>query len=106
MTSARVLATDVLAAALAHDEGEPPLATAHAALGELGGLEFGLWEAGPGVDTDVETDEVFLVLSGEGTVSFEDGETVTLRPGVLVRLAAGERTRWEISTRLRKLYLA
>ncbi len=67
---------------------------------------MGLWEAGPGTDTDVEADEVFLVLSGAGTVTFEDGSAITLRPGALVRLRAGDRTTWEVTQRLRKLYVA
>lgn len=67
----------------------------------------GLWDAGPGVDHDVEADEVFLVLEGEGVVTFEaDGSTLDLRPGVLVHLRAGDRTRWEITRRLRKIYVS
>ena len=54
---------------------------------------------------NVEADEVFLVLSGRGRVTFADGSFVELRPGVLVRLHAGDRTQWSISERLRKLYL-
>lgn len=76
-------------------------------LGELRGVEIGIWEITPGVVTDVEADEVFVVLSGEGTVRFVDsGETVELRPGVLVRLNQGEPTEWEIRSRLRKVYLS
>ena len=47
----------------------------------------GLWEAGPGVDVDVESDEIFIVLSGAGTLTFDDDS-------------------WVITERLRKLYLA
>lgn len=82
------------------------LACADHELAVHAGVSIGLWEAGPGVDTDVEVDELFVVLSGAGTVRFEDGESVDLRPGALVRLRAGERTRWEITERLRKLYVA
>lgn len=49
---------------------------------------------------------MFLVLAGEGVVIFEDGERIELRPGVLVRLYAGDRTRWEITRRLRKVYVS
>ncbi|WP_418060031.1 cupin domain-containing protein [Pimelobacter simplex] len=76
-------------------------------LGELGGVEIGIWEITPGVVTDVEADEVFVVLAGEGTVRFTDtGESIELGPGTLVRLREGERTEWEIRSRLRKVYLA
>jgi len=49
---------------------------------------------------------VFLVLAGAGRVTFEDGSALDLRPGVLVRLHDGDRTTWEVTERLRKLYLA
>lgn len=84
--------------------GEP--LTGSVELTALGGLEIGVWEMTPGVATDVEADEVFVVLSGEGTVTFEDGEVIELRPGTVVRLSAGEATVWEVTSTLRKLYLA
>lgn len=80
--------------------------TGAAAWAELGGVEVGLWEITSGTVRDTEVDEVFVVLTGEGTVTFEDGSAVTLGPGVVVRLHAGERTRWEIRTTLRKVYVA
>ncbi|WP_280760131.1 cupin domain-containing protein [Prescottella agglutinans] len=68
--------------------------------------DVGLWEAHPGTDVDVESDEVFVVLTGAGSVSFEDGSSIALRPGVLVRLHEGDRTTWAVAERLRKLYIA
>lgn len=59
-----------------------------------------------GVLHDVEVDEVFLVLAGAGSVTFADGSVLALHPGVLVQLRAGERTVWEITETLRKLYVA
>lgn len=91
--SSRVLATDVLAGAAA------PLTT-------LGGAEIGTWEMAPGTDHDTEVDEVFVVLAGRGTVTFEDGEVIELAPGVAVRLTAGERTTWVVTETLRKVYVA
>jgi uncharacterized cupin superfamily protein len=105
LSSSRLLSTDVHAETLGADGASAALATASRTLLETE-HEIGLWEAGPGTDTDTEVDEVFLVLSGEGTVRFEDGSTIALRPGVLVRLRAGDRTTWEITRRLRKLYVA
>jgi uncharacterized cupin superfamily protein len=55
---------------------------------------------------DVETDEVFLVLDGRGTVEFEDGEVIFLESGAVVRLHAGDRTIWTIYEPLRKLYIS
>lgn len=89
----RVLATDALSA-------DPGL------LATLGSVEVGLWGMDPGTDHDTEVDEVFVVLAGSGTVTFADGEVVELRPGVVVRLHAGERTTWVVTETLRKLYVA
>ncbi|KAB2809474.1 cupin domain-containing protein [Pimelobacter simplex] len=103
---------DVLGAAVPHEPvpaadtlaGTPT--TGVVELGTFRGVELGIWEITPGVVRDVEAAEVFVVLEGEGTLRFVDsGETVDLRPGALVRLDAGERTEWEIRSRLRKLYL-
>ncbi len=70
--------------------------------------EGGVWEMEPGVGTDTEADEVFVVLSGAGTVEFLDPALppVALHPGTLVRLEEGMQTRWTVTERLRKLYLA
>lgn len=76
------------------------------ALTTLGDVEVGVWEMTAGTAVDTEVDEVFVVLAGEGTVGFEDGGTIDLRPGVAVRLRAGERTTWTVRSTLRKLYVA
>jgi uncharacterized protein len=83
--------------------GEPAVAVASFA--DVGEIEVGVWEHTPGTSTDVEVDEVFLVLAGGGTVTFDTGETVELVPGRLVRLHAGERTRWAVRETLRKVYV-
>lgn len=103
--AARLVTADVLATELVPDGLSQALATSSTSLTGLSEVEFGLWEAGPGTDGDVEVDEVFLVLAGRGSVYFDDDSSIELRPGVLVRLVAGDRTRWEITERLRKLYV-
>ena len=65
----------------------------------------GVWEHGPGVSTDVETDEVFVVLSGRASVQVEDGPLLELRPGDVCLLSAGDRTTWTVHETLRKVYL-
>jgi uncharacterized protein len=101
----RLASADVLDDPLDADGLSEPLSTASRVL-LAADVEVGLWEAGPGVDVDVEADEVFLVLSGAGTLTFEDNSTIDLRAGVLVRLREGDRTTWEITERLRKLYMS
>lgn len=95
--SDRVLSTDVLT---------HPLVDGEAALAGLGDVDIGLWEMAPGRDDDTEADEVFVVLAGRGTVTFADGEVVELRPGVAVRLHAGEQATWVVTEALRKVYVA
>ncbi|MEU5995387.1 cupin domain-containing protein [Spirillospora sp. NPDC047418] len=76
------------------------------ALAAVAGVEVGVWEMTPGTATDVEADEVFVVVSGSATVSFQDGESVDLSPGTVVRLRAGDRTTWVVHETLRKVYIA
>ncbi|TIC79100.1 cupin domain-containing protein [Nocardioides sp. GY 10127] len=85
-------------------EGSPTAGLA--VLTELGGVGVGVWEMTPGTATDVEADEVFVVLSGAGTVTFADGEVVRLAPGVVVRLAEGEATTWVVTETLRKVWVS
>ncbi|KHL18788.1 hypothetical protein CLV56_2222 [Mumia flava] len=107
----RVLSPDVRSHPLESDELDPSdvvagaPATASAGLAELGGIEVGIWEITEGTVRDTEADEIFVVLSGSGTVTFEDGAVLELGPGIAVRLRAGERTVWEIRDRLRKIYV-
>jgi uncharacterized cupin superfamily protein len=72
------------------------------------GREVGVWEHSPGVSTDVEADEVFVVLAGAGTLTFDSPAlpSVPLAPGVIVRLTEGMHTTWTITETLRKVYIA
>lgn len=94
----RLLTADALAADLGPDRTLP--------LAELGETSVGVWEMAPGTEEDTEVDEVFVVLAGRGTVTFDDGETIELHPGVAVRLTAGEHTTWTVTEPLRKVYVA
>lgn len=69
-------------------------------------LEVGVWEITPGVVTDTEVDEVFVVLSGSAIVEFEDGGGMLhLSAGSTGRFDAGTRTRWTVTDTLRKVYV-
>ena len=110
--ASRVLTADAATTRLEHqplpgDEvvAGVPTAAVHT-LTALGSVEVGLWEMTEGTARDTEVDEVFVVISGRGTVAFEDGERVDLGPGVVVRLRAGERTTWTVTEPLRKIWVA
>ena len=102
--------TDAAALAIPH---EPvPADQVQAGAPSTGYVELtdtiGVWEMSPGAMRDVETDEVFVVLSGSATVAFDEPSLppIELRPGAVVRLAAGMRTVWTVHEALRKVYLA
>jgi len=89
-------------------EDSPLAGTPSSGLVELDafqGVDYGVWELTPGTVTDVEEDELFVVLAGDATVRFEDGSSIDLAPGSVVRLREGERTEWEVRETLRKIYL-
>jgi len=75
-------------------------------LAAVAGAEVGVWEMTPGSATDVEVDEVFVVIAGSATVTFHDGDVLDVAPGSVVRLRAGDRTTWVVHETLRKVYLA
>ncbi|MFC9490170.1 cupin domain-containing protein [Streptomyces hydrogenans] len=64
----------------------------------------GIWQITPGVVTDVEVDEICVVIDGVATVEVEGGETFTVASGDVVVLNAGDRTTWTIHETLRKVY--
>lgn len=84
--------------------GAPTIAAE--AIGRFADLEVGIWEMTPGVMSDTEAEELFVVLSGSATVEFRDGTApLTLGPGDVVRLTEGARTVWTVTETLRKIYL-
>jgi uncharacterized cupin superfamily protein len=77
-------------------------------LGQWNGFDTGVWEMTPGVMTDVEADELCVILSGAGAVErVIDGEPVRqeLAPGVVLALREGEETLWTVTSTVRKVYL-
>jgi uncharacterized cupin superfamily protein len=83
--------------------GEPRLGAAPIA--ELPGLEVGVWGHTAGTSTDVEADEVFVVLAGRATITFEDGSELRVGPGDVGVLPPGAATRWTVHEELRKVYV-
>ncbi|MFF4121251.1 cupin domain-containing protein [Streptomyces sp. NPDC001714] len=64
----------------------------------------GIWQITPGVVTDTEADELFVVVSGSATIKVEGGATFTVGPGDMAVLRAGDRTTWTVHEMLRKAY--
>ncbi|MCX5527897.1 cupin domain-containing protein [Streptomyces bobili] len=64
----------------------------------------GIWQITPGVVTDTEADELFVVISGSATVEVEGGATLRVGPGDMAVLRAGDRTTWTVHETLRKAY--
>ncbi len=70
-----------------------------------GVMEVGLWEHSEGTSTDIEADEVFVVLSGRATIEVKGGPTLEVGPGDIGFLAAGASTVWTVHEDFRKFYV-
>ncbi|KOU00053.1 dioxygenase [Streptomyces sp. NRRL F-5755] len=64
----------------------------------------GIWQITPGVVTDTEANELFVVVSGRATIEVEDGPVLEVGPGDVCILREGDRTRWTVHETLRKAY--
>jgi len=83
--------------------GDPQVAAAELVVDQ--GIEVGVWEHTAGTSTDVEADEVFVVLTGRATIEVADGPTLQVGPGDIGVLVAGSRTTWTVHETLRKVYV-
>ncbi|MEV4247702.1 cupin domain-containing protein [Streptosporangium canum] len=84
--------------------GSPQVSSAELWSSPDGSQSRGIWEITPGTVIDVESDEIFVVLSGRATVEVDGGATVELAPGSVCLLAEGTRTTWIVHETLRKVY--
>ncbi|MER7394754.1 cupin domain-containing protein [Streptomyces sp. NPDC000151] len=64
----------------------------------------GIWQITPGVVTDIEANELFVVVSGRATIEVEGGSVLDVGPGDACFLREGDRTRWTVHETLRKAY--
>ncbi|MDJ0461719.1 cupin domain-containing protein [Streptomyces sp. H27-C3] len=64
----------------------------------------GIWQITPGVVTDIEANELFVVVSGRATVQVEGGATLEVGAGDACVLREGDRTTWTVHETLRKAY--
>lgn len=70
-----------------------------------GDMEIGVWEHSVGTSSDVEVEEVFVILEGAGTVTCDQGGRIVLAPGVVGMLPSGARTTWTVTEPLRKVWI-
>ncbi|MFG2620074.1 cupin domain-containing protein [Streptomyces sp. NPDC048507] len=71
---------------------------------EDGSQVRGIWQITPGVVTDTEANELFVVVSGRATIEVEGGATLEVGPGSACVLREGDRTTWTVHETLRKAY--
>ncbi|MCY0930004.1 cupin domain-containing protein [Streptomyces sp. H27-H1] len=64
----------------------------------------GIWQITPGVVTDTEANELFVVVSGRATIEVEGGGTLEVGPGSACVLREGDKTVWTVHETLRKAY--
>ena len=64
----------------------------------------GIWEITPGVVTDTEADEIFVVKSGRATIRIDGGAEYSVGPGSVGMFRPGTRTTWTVHETLRKAY--
>ncbi len=80
-------------------------------LASLPNLEVGVWEHSPGTSTDIEEEEVFVVLSGRATVLVRDQQGMELGRhefslGDVGLLEQGALTTWIVHETFRKVFVA
>ncbi len=64
----------------------------------------GIWQITPGVVTDTEANELFVVVSGRATIEVEGGSVLEVGPGDACVLREGDHTQWTVHETLRKAY--
>lgn len=64
----------------------------------------GIWQITPGVVTDTEANELFVVVSGRATIEIEGGSVLQVGPGDACFFREGDRTTWTVHETLRKAY--
>lgn len=71
---------------------------------EDGRIIRGVWQISPGVVTDTEAHEMFVVIAGRATIAIEGGDTFDVGPGDMGVLEQGARSTWTVHETLRKAY--
>ena len=84
--------------------GAPEISGAELSSSADGRVVRGVWRCTAGTVTDVEQDEMFVVLEGRATIEVQDGPTFEVSPGSVCILERGARTTWTVHEPLLKAY--
>jgi uncharacterized cupin superfamily protein len=84
--------------------GDPTLSNHTLYESEDGRIIRGVWQCTPGVVSDTEQDELFVVVAGRARVDVYGGGSLDLHPGVAGILERGAKTVWTVTETLRKVY--
>jgi uncharacterized cupin superfamily protein len=84
--------------------GEPSITETVLSESVDGRVVRGIWRISEGTVTDVEHDEVFVVLEGRATIEVQGGPTVRVGPGDVCVLQRGARTTWTVHEAVRKVF--
>ena len=68
-------------------------------------VKCGLWDQPVGESRYVESDEVFVVLTGRAEIEINGSETLKVEPGDVVLFGAGIHTVWRVTEPLRKFWI-
>lgn len=72
-------------------------------------VQAGLWKpgavAGQVIEVTLVADETLLVLEGSGQLEVDGGDVFELRPGDMVSLQKGARTRWLVDAAFREFWV-
>jgi uncharacterized cupin superfamily protein len=79
--------------------------TGSVVVGTVDDMAVGVWDHTVGSSTDIEDDEVFVVISGRVTVVEEGYGETTFGPSDIGILRAGAKTEWIVHEPLRKVWI-
>jgi uncharacterized protein len=72
-------------------------------------VQAGLWKpgalAGKVIEIELVADETLLVLDGSGRLQVDGGRTLELRPGDMISLQKGARTKWVVDAAFREFWV-
>lgn len=76
-------------------------------LGPVGDSAAGIWEMRDGSVFHTETSRVFVVISGGATIKLlDEGRSIDVKTGDVMRLNAGTKTRWIVKDHVRSVFMS